>query len=159
MFNRNAQIAIYDVLFAVFIFVVVFAGLSTVHNQNFITGTEVNKLNEMRHLAHNAIKILVDFEGTPSNWDSSNVIVPGLKEKKGVLSEEKVSELNKMSYEDLMEKLVFGRYNFLLEIDSKNDAHDLNIGQELNDTGIIVKVEKKAMYKGEIANVKLSLFE
>ena len=159
MFNEKAQIAIYDVMFAVFIFVMVFAGFNAIHNENFQTGLEVNALNYKKNLAHNAMEVLIDFEGSPTSWTVANVILIGLAEKKGMLSEEKVIELTSMDYEDIKSIILFGKYNFFLEIDSENPADDLNIGMDPSSKETVIKVERKAVYKEAMADVRLSVFE
>lgn len=161
MFNTNeiGQMALYDCMFAVFIFIIVFTAFTTAHNMNFQTGEEINKLNEMKNVTHNAMESLINFEGKPSNWDSENVEIIGLAEKKGVLSEEKVSEFALMEYEKIQEKIVFGRYNFFLEIDSEREEDDLNAGQAIGNEADVIKIERNVLYKEAITNVRLSVYE
>lgn len=157
--NERAQIALYDCVFAVFIFVIVFAAFSSVHDQNFETGSRINNLNEMKHLAHNAMETLIGFEGEPSDWGIGDVEVIGLAEEKYVLDADKVSLLNSMEYDKVKSLLLFGRYDFLIEIEPEADLYGFSIGREITDEVTVIVLERKVFYGGDLANVRLSIFE
>ena len=159
--NEKGQVSVYDFVFGFLVFMLLFATLKFVWFQNFDSGLEQQKLDQMEFEANRAIDSMLRFPGTPSNWNSSNVQFIGLAQagKYNVLDEGKVSLFSGLPYPQSLQLLQVD-FNFLFEIDSKNNNFDLNIGNSGIPSNVrVVSVQRMVSYKGGEAIVRLKVFE
>ena len=157
----RGQIVSYDILMAFSAFVLLFAFLSFVWNQNFITGFEQQEIIQQQILANQAAEVLIKSKGTPTDWedDPIKMEVIGLATKQNVLSQQKLDAFEALDYETAQEALKIKQYDFLFELKTGSLVNDKTIGADISTAKDIFVLRRNVIYLGEDANVFFKLFE
>jgi len=159
--NRKGQIATYDLLFAVIVFMAIFLLMNNIWAENYANALKKEETRRMQFSARQAIKVLTGSAGYPEEWTSEDVEVPGLLEEHGSkrLSNEKIEELDGMDYNAVKDLLKIGEYDFMISVNALNDLYDKEIGLPVSGESKAVRLERVVYYKGGNANVSLTLFK
>lgn len=156
--NSKGQLVLYDVIFAFAIFMLLFGGFYTYYINNLQTFESEIKINEMRSLADMSFSTLLGSKGIPDDWYASDVNVIGIVSVPKVIDAQKFSKLQSMDYATIKQKLLFGKYDFLLEF--QNPYETIAIGLQPKDTNYIRVVLTAVVLKsGVTTNVKFTAYE
>ncbi len=159
--NKKGQIATYDLLFAIIIFMGIFVLMNSIWVENYSNAIKKEETKRMQFSAKQAMKIFVDSSGYPADWTSGNVEIPGLLREYGAkkISNEKITELAGMDYDAIRSLLKIEEYDFFLSIDALGESHDQNIGTVVPANSKAVQLERVRYYQGGAASIALTLFK
>jgi hypothetical protein len=154
---KRGQVSSIDALIAILIFVLVLTSIRTIWMDNVHTAEITASATEINLSAQQAFDVLTKTQGWPTNWTTSNVSIIGLADKPNVLSEQKVSAFESISYNTAKNKLSLQKYEFSFDINSTNPSYNKHIGSSLDGNTTVV-LSKRVIYKGGEAIVTLKVF-
>ena len=155
----RGQLASYDVLVAILIFLMMFIVLRQIAINNITSTTNELTYNEMKGYSQQAFDSLLKTKGVPLNWTSANVELIGLSQKPYFIERDKLLELSLVDYNLAKQKLALNKYDFFLEIDSSNDLIDFNYGVEPNTSSEVISLDRIVFYEGDEANATIKVFK
>ncbi len=163
---RKSQIAVMDLLIALFIATILIVLIVFVWNRYAVTLNENTEYNEMKIIAFQASDLLVKTKGKPENWedDVGNVKVLGLASHDRNLSIDKVSKMDgvggdDISYADASKVLGTGFYDFYLQIKYVSGTDIVNYGTSVPPDKSIVSVRRFVEYNNEKAILEFTLWK
>ena len=157
--NEKGQISTYDIIVALFIFVLVFATMRGLWISNLQKAETEQQYNKMKMKAMQAIESMVKIKGYPKNWDESNVELLGLARKPNVLSESKLQQFAAMDYGNAKDLLLIGDYDFNFSLDAAEPTDNISVGMPLDNNSTIVSLKRIVKYKGAEADVVFKVFK
>lgn len=157
--RKTGQISLYDVMAALFVFILVFVTMRGIWIGNVISAEDTQGNSEIRLKAAQAVNSIIKIRGFPKDWDSENVQLIGLAKRANVLSEEKLAEFAAMEYGQARDLLLLGNYDFNLSIEAFDQANNLSIGMPLDGNSTIVSLNRTVKYKEAEASVVFKVFK
>lgn len=156
--NRKGQIVLYDMIFAVAVFLLVFGTFYVYYSHNFETFNSEIKMREMQALAEMSFDTLLNSKGIPDNWTGTDVNVIGIVSLPKIINSQKLAKLQSMDYLAAKQKLLFGKYDFFLEF--KNPQQTITVGLQPTDTNYLRAVLNSIVLKdGVNTNVEFTIYE
>jgi hypothetical protein len=162
MFNEKAQATLVDIMFGVFIFSVILAMMISFYGTNLENTQKQQLQTDLETKAFQTIDQLIRFKGKPNNWNEltiNEVNLFGIAKRDRIIDENKLSKLSSLAitdYNTVKQKLNIGQYDFLLELQG---IDNVSIGITPISEATIVVVRRIANYRGQEANVQLSLYK
>jgi len=156
--RKTGQISLYDVMAALFVFILIFVTMRGIWIGNVVSAEDTQSNSEMRLKAAQAINSIIKIRGFPKDWDSGNVQLIGLAKRANVLSEEKLAEFAAMEYGQARGLLLLGNYDFNLSIEAFDPANNVSIGKPLDGNSTIVSLNRTVKYKEGEASVVFKVF-
>ena len=144
--GKRGQLTTIDFIGSVAIFIIILIGIIGYWNT---ADLRFNANREQEELASKAIKItdvFVESQGTPTNWNETNVEVIGLVSSDRKLDSTKLTSFKNMTYDEVRNTLKIKSYDFYFKIVDINGATIIVDGRTM-ETGAIPNIEKKAITK------------
>ena len=157
--DKRGQISTYDIVVALFIFVLVFATMRGIWISNVQKAETEQEYNIMKLKAMQAIESMVKTKGYPKNWDGSNVELLGLARKQNVLSESKVMQFAAMDYSTAKDLLLIANYDFNFSLHSAEPTDSVSVGMPLDSNSTVISIKRVVKYKGAEADVVFKVFK
>jgi len=160
--SRKAQLWSLDFVVSLMIFLS--AVVAVLFSWNYISANaaETQALKELQLKVMTLSDSLIRTQGLPVNWGNATVEVFGLAETENVLNATKLAILVNMStyeYDRARAILDLGAYDFYLEAKDLNGTVFGNTSKPLaSNAGVVIPIERFAMYGGRIARVKLIIW-
>ena len=104
--GRKGQIVLYDVVFAVAVFLLVFGTFYAYYSHNFETFNSEIKMREMQALAEMSLDTMLNSKGIPDSWTGTDVNVIGIVSLPKLINEVKLAKLQSMDYLTAKQKLL-----------------------------------------------------
>lgn len=159
MKTRNAQASLYDLMMAFMLFLIAFSLLNSVWTKNYASALDSLSMSEMESKTLQALNVLLKTQGYPKNWNSSNVEIIGLAERKNSISETKLDAFTSMDYSTAKEKLKLGQYDFRFEFDAQGEENDVNFGLEPGSEKNVVSLKRIVEFNGGSVIVYFKVFK
>lgn len=161
MLNRG-QVAFYDFLIAVMIFLLAFAVLNGIWSNNYSNATGMLAMNDMESKTLQALNAMIKTQGDPAAWTGiGDVNIIGLASKKNAIDETKLAQFKAMtgaSYAAVKDKLKLAGYDFNFEFIAQNPAENFSIGRMPSDGNNIISLARAVEFKGGSAIVQFKVF-
>lgn len=158
-FNNRGQAIMLDLLMGAIIFLLVLMSINTFWAGMLNSIDEDIESNEMNLIAFKAVEVLVIGRGSPDQWETlaeASVTEIGLVDRDRVVEEDKLVAFQNISYDGAREKLKLRHYDFFFEF---NGVDDVNAGlPPIGDADKVV-ITRKVSYRGEMADVKFTLYK
>lgn len=165
----KAQVWSIDFIVSVMAFTAVVALMLFVWKSASTQAGESIRIGELQKVALNAADMLVRSPGIPPNWTSEGVVFMGLAEREGVISPDKVSEMLGTGYNESRKALHIGSGEFyislrdyngtLLNVTAAGNQTAAEHGSYPNGSGFVVPVERYVLFNGELARLRLIVWE
>jgi len=156
--NKRGQVESYDIVVALVLFMFIFVTLRGIWIGNLNSLESEQRNVEMRLKADQAVNSIIRIRGFPENWDSENVELIGLAEKKNVLKEESLQEFAAIEYGTAKELLKLGGYDFNFTLHAKDTSNNFAAGMPVDNNSSIVSLKRIVKYKGAEASVVFKVF-
>lgn len=159
--ESRAQAVLLDLVFGVFVFVLLFAFLYSQWQASLSTALREQGFEELHARGFQAVDSLVSSKGQPSNWhllSQSDINVLGIARKRNVVDEARLSRFLSLDYEFARQKLALSSFDFFFHI-SNSQGVDFNFGL-LPDSNIAVFSFRRIVdYKGVESIVDFTVFK
>ncbi len=159
MLNRNGQVVSYDLMIAIFIFLLVFAVvLSTwVNNLNAIAGEQ--QIYDMKNSVVQLADMLVMTAGIPSNWHlGGDANLYGFATSRRVLSLQKLDAFKALDYNSARDRLRIANYDFYIKIEQDfNKVYEF--GNKKGGAETAISSTRVVNYNGQNAIFSLWLYK
>lgn len=159
--GEKGQIFIYDAVFALAIFLLLFISLLAVWQSSFDSINDSRKLEEMKTKAINASDLLVFTKGSPDNWHNislNDVNSVGLVSSARVIDSNKLNAFQSSEYASLKNKMNLPEYDFHLSLEQDN-AVVFEKGEQPGSEDFSVALLRIVDYKGKQAKLFLKIYE
>lgn len=155
MFNKKAQVFMYDFMFSMMVFLMIFAFAVSKYNSNIADTAREDARRDALSRAGNIIGALAESRGIPENWHTlsdDSIEMIGLAEKPLMLSNERLARFLSMDYNFAKELLGIQGYEFLLSLP------DVNKGISPSNTSDVIILSRSIDYNGEITEMRFFLW-
>ncbi len=158
--NKKAQVWFIDFMIGILIFVIViFIYYGYAHNINQNPGEITSDLI----LDAKAISSSLITQGSPPNWNQSNVEIIGLTNGKQRIVQEKLDLLANITYSEARNKLRTP-YNFYLQLKHLNGTvipinSQPGFGQTPSDTENLASLTRVVVYNSKLTNLVIQVWE
>lgn len=159
MLRKTGQISLYDVMAALFVFILLFVTMRGIWIGNIISAEDIQGETEMRLKAAQALNSIIKIKGFPKNWDAGNVQLIGLAKRANVLSEGKLNKFAAMDYGTARDLMLLGSYDFNISIEAFDPVNNISIGMPIDGNSTILSLERTVKYKEAEASVVFKVFK
>lgn len=157
--NEKGQVMSYDLIFAVSVYLVLFALMVGILSNNLNETAKARIVGQMRQAAFEAANVLVLTPGMPSTWQAGlDVNRIGLVYEPRVISGEKLDAFSAMDYGELKEIFNIQDYNFYVKIERGVDLV-FEKGSQAVDAEYIVNATRMVNYNGDEAVLYFRLYK
>lgn len=159
--REHGQFVSFDLATAVLVFVFMLFFLFQAWSSNSDAWEHLRQRTELEERTKSVAKILVESPGFPSNWNSSDVNIPGLAIRPGVLDPAKTAAFSSMDYNSVRNKLNILAFGFSATLRAENGPNpliDRNFGIAFSQTSNGASVERRVLIGDAYAVFRLQLF-
>lgn len=156
--NKKAQIATIDAIFASTIFIILIIIAFYNWNSYSLRNYESSTFNELELLTIQLADLMIKTPGSPNNWEtnlSRSPSIIGLAEFDRVLSKNKLTSFQNMSYNSTKTIMNIDRYEYYLLIKQENSSI-LELGSI--PTKKSARIKRSVMYENKPATFEFAVW-
>ncbi len=159
--REKGQFVSFDLAVAVLVFVFMLFFLFQSWSTNMGQWEKLRQRVELEERTQSIAKVLVETPGFPPNWNVSDVNVPGLAIRPGLLNSGKIASFAAMDYNSVRNALNIAAFDFFASVLAENGPNpliDRNFGVAPGLVHNIASVERRVLIGDEYAVFRFQLF-
>ena len=156
--RKKGQISTTDLLFAVFIFLVVIIMISNTWTGALVSMDNMEKSFDIYHKTYLVSSRLVESPGWPKAWNHTSVEIIGLADVQNIINIEKFTELKILSSSNISEKLGVPDYKVYIKLLDMNNTFIDQAGWIPSNQTISGSITSHVIYNDTLSKLRVTLW-